>query len=183
MSRSIKQNLFASYLAPILDTVYGTALYITGHPGEADCLVEEVSIDAFTRFSALRPTPHFKTWFLRLMVDRFRVRAGRGSASEVVPWAPGTALPGTASEASLAGVFARLPVEERIVSALYFMDDLSYSEMADVVGCPVEAVRGRLHRGRKVLSRALGGAAQPAGGSTDWLLLPAWRPGEPVSEC
>jgi RNA polymerase sigma-70 factor, ECF subfamily len=202
MSQSIKQELFASYLAPILDTAYGTALYITGRPGEADCLVQEASIDAFTRFSALRPPADFKKWFLRLMVDLFRARAGRGDpiracgeagGPEIADGLPDAEASGpfdqpepflrALGQQQIAGVFSRLPEEDRIVSALYFMDDLTYSEIAEVVGCPVDVVRGRLHRGRKVLSCALRGVVPPAGGSVDWLLLPAYRCGEPVSEC
>jgi RNA polymerase sigma-70 factor (ECF subfamily) len=56
-----------------------------------------------------------------------------------------------------------LPEEFRVVSTLYFMEDLSYQEIAGVVGVPVGTVRSRLHRGRKLLQKRLWQAALDAG--------------------
>jgi RNA polymerase sigma-70 factor (ECF subfamily) len=48
-----------------------------------------------------------------------------------------------------------LPEEYRLVATLYFIDDLSYQQIADVLACPVGTVRSRLHRGRRMLQKAL----------------------------
>jgi RNA polymerase sigma-70 factor (ECF subfamily) len=56
-----------------------------------------------------------------------------------------------------------LPEEYRVVSTLYFIDDLSYQQIADVVGCPVGTVRSRLHRGRRMLQKALWRVAEERG--------------------
>ena len=48
-----------------------------------------------------------------------------------------------------------LPEEYRIAATLYFIDDLSYQEIANIVDCPVGTVRSRLHRGRRLLKKAL----------------------------
>jgi RNA polymerase sigma-70 factor (ECF subfamily) len=50
-----------------------------------------------------------------------------------------------------------------VVSALYFMEDFSYEEIARVLNCPVGTVRSRLHRGRKMLQKALWQVAEEAG--------------------
>jgi RNA polymerase sigma-70 factor (ECF subfamily) len=50
-----------------------------------------------------------------------------------------------------------------VVSTLYFMDDLSYEEIARVLECPVGTVRSRLHRGRKMLQKALWQIAEEDG--------------------
>jgi RNA polymerase sigma-70 factor (ECF subfamily) len=57
----------------------------------------------------------------------------------------------------------QLPDEYRIVSALYFMEDLSYEEIAQALECPVGTVRSRLHRGRKMLQKALWQIAEEDG--------------------
>ena len=41
------------------------------------------------------------------------------------------------------------------MATLYFIDDLSYQQIAEVLECPVGTVRSRLHRGRRVLQKAL----------------------------
>jgi RNA polymerase sigma-70 factor (ECF subfamily) len=43
------------------------------------------------------------------------------------------------------------------------MEDLSYEEIARVLECPVGTVRSRLHRGRKMLQKALWQIAQEDG--------------------
>jgi RNA polymerase sigma-70 factor (ECF subfamily) len=35
------------------------------------------------------------------------------------------------------------------------MQDFSYQEIADILGCPVGTVRSRLHRGRRILQKVL----------------------------
>ncbi len=48
-----------------------------------------------------------------------------------------------------------LPTEYRVVATLYFIEDFSYQQIAEVAGCPVGTVRSRLHRGRRMLQKAL----------------------------
>ena len=63
----------------------------------------------------------------------------------------------------IAEAINRLPDEYRTVSTLYFMDDLSYEEIARVLDVPVGTVRSRLHRGRKMLQKALWQVAEEDG--------------------
>ena len=43
------------------------------------------------------------------------------------------------------------------------MEDLSYEEIAQALECPVGTVRSRLHRGRKMLQKALWQIAEEDG--------------------
>ena len=56
-----------------------------------------------------------------------------------------------------------LPEEYRVVAVLYFLEDLSYQGIADVLDLPVGTVRSRLHRGRKMLQKMLWQIAEEAG--------------------
>ena len=67
---------------------------------------------------------------------------------------------GTARMQEIAGAFAELPVAYRAICALYFLDEFSYLEMADIIGCSLETLRSRLHRGRKMLPYTLQSYAQ-----------------------
>ena len=48
-----------------------------------------------------------------------------------------------------------LPEDFGVVASLYFLEELSYQDIADMVGIPVGTVRSRLHRGRRMLQKAL----------------------------
>jgi RNA polymerase sigma-70 factor (ECF subfamily) len=63
----------------------------------------------------------------------------------------------------VAAAIARLPEEYRVVSTLYFMEDFSYQEIGRVLQCPIGTVRSRLHRGRKMLQKALWQVAEEDG--------------------
>ena len=64
---------------------------------------------------------------------------------------------------SVKAALEALPEEYRVVSTLYFLQDFSYPEIADVLGCPVGTVRSRLHRGRRLLQKKLWKAAVDSG--------------------
>jgi RNA polymerase sigma-70 factor (ECF subfamily) len=63
----------------------------------------------------------------------------------------------------VAAAIDALPEEFRVVSTLYFVEDLSYQEIADIVGIPIGTVRSRLHRGRALLQRRLWRLAEDHG--------------------
>jgi len=56
---------------------------------------------------------------------------------------------------AVATALASLPEEDRLVVTLYFLRDLSYRDVAAVVGLPVGTLRSRLHRARRRLQRRL----------------------------
>lgn len=51
----------------------------------------------------------------------------------------------------------------RVPLVLLHVEDLSYRELADVLGCPVGTVMSRLHRARKILERDLWECAKRRG--------------------
>ncbi|WP_106397634.1 RNA polymerase sigma factor [Actinocorallia populi] len=63
-----------------------------------------------------------------------------------------------AQERTLAGALARLPRGDRDVLLLVAWADLSYGETAQALDIPLGTVRSRLHRARRRLREALGGA-------------------------
>jgi RNA polymerase sigma-70 factor, ECF subfamily len=60
----------------------------------------------------------------------------------------------------LHAAIARLPVEYREALVLFELQELTYSETAAVLDCPVGTVRSRLHRGRALLAAMLGECEQ-----------------------
>jgi RNA polymerase sigma-70 factor (ECF subfamily) len=151
MTNDPQRKLFTSYLAPVLDTAYGAALYLSGDPASAEALVQRAAVSAFTAFPAARPGSGFKVWFLRILTQEFLAR-GPGLAAR----RSGEAGRSPELErGDIAAAFAALPAEQRAVCVLYFVDDFSYAEMAEMTGCVLETARARLHEGRARLQALL----------------------------
>ena len=58
-------------------------------------------------------------------------------------------------DAEVQEALAALPEEYRSVVVMALMDDMSYREIAAALSIPLGTVMSRLHRGRKMLQKAL----------------------------
>jgi RNA polymerase sigma-70 factor (ECF subfamily) len=56
-----------------------------------------------------------------------------------------------------------LPQEFKLAVILCDVEEFSYEEIADIMGCPIGTVMSRLHRGRKLLQKSLYGHALSMG--------------------
>ncbi|RYX84069.1 sigma-70 family RNA polymerase sigma factor [bacterium] len=65
--------------------------------------------------------------------------------------------------AIIARAFASLAPEFRECCALFWVSELSYEQIAQVLNVPLGTVRSRLHRGRKLLQRELWSLAKERG--------------------
>jgi RNA polymerase sigma-70 factor, ECF subfamily len=176
---------FEAHLAPVLERAYGVALRLTRSAADAEDLVQDAALLALRGFDTFRRGTNFRAWFLRILTNAFisgrrrhrpedtatslddppnayfQLRAhelvgdagdapSRQAAGDVV-----RAVLDRITAEEVAAAIAALPEEYRVVSALYFQDDLSYQEIADMVGIPIGTVRSRLHRGRALLQQRL----------------------------
>jgi RNA polymerase sigma-70 factor (ECF subfamily) len=178
---------FESLLAPVVERAYGTALRLAGNRDDAQDLVQEAALLAFRGFGGFRAGTNFRAWFFRILLNCFyasrrrrRPEQSLEALEEAQPLvhlfvqsrAAGMHGPGRDPAREVLDRIAAedveravqsLPEEFRVACTLYFMEDFSYQEIADVVGIPVGTVRSRLHRGRKLLQRRLWQAAIDAG--------------------
>ncbi|HXG43742.1 MAG TPA: sigma-70 family RNA polymerase sigma factor [Gemmatimonadales bacterium] len=177
---------FEQLLMPLLDSAYGTALHLTRNRADAEDLVQEACLLAFRGFKSFEPGSNFRAWFFRILTNAFfskyRKRKREGETVELDD-TPELYL---YSQTAAAGLHSRtddpagallakldaeqvraavdgLPEEYRVVATLYFMQDFSYQEIADVLGLPIGTVRSRLHRGRRLLQPALWNLARERG--------------------
>jgi RNA polymerase sigma-70 factor (ECF subfamily) len=177
---------FESLLEPLLDAAYGIALRYTQNRADAEDLVQEAALLAFRGFGGFEAGTNFRAWFLRIMTNCFfsKYRKRRRQVAEVdLEEAPELYLysqtetlglhtrvedPASRLMAKLAAehieaAIAALPDEYRVVATLYFLQEVSYQEIAEITGIPVGTVRSRLHRGRRLLQKALWVIAEERG--------------------
>jgi RNA polymerase sigma-70 factor (ECF subfamily) len=175
-----------SLLTPLLGSAYGVALRLARNRTDAEDLVQEAAFHACRGFHTFQPGTNFKAWFFRILTNCFYYRCRRHkSQPEMVNVEdaaelyllfkatehgliaegedPAERVLGKLGKEQIADALAALPPEFRVVCTLYFMQDLSYQEIAEILECPVGTVRSRLHRGRRLLQQALWRIAQEHG--------------------
>jgi RNA polymerase sigma-70 factor, ECF subfamily len=177
---------FDMLLRGVLAPVFGTALRMTGNQHDAEDLVQEASLAAYRGFATFQRGTNFKAWFFRIMMNCYltgRRRARPETSMENLEDShaayffmrtaeaglharysdPAAATIDQMTQDDVVSALTALPEEFRVVCTLYFMDDLAYQEIADILGLPVGTVRSRLHRGRKMLQKRLWKVAEDQG--------------------
>jgi RNA polymerase sigma-70 factor (ECF subfamily) len=181
-----KTREFETLLGEVLERAYGTAYHLTKSSHDAEDLVQEAALSAFKHFDQFQRGTNFKAWFMRILTNAFfasyrqkKRRPQTTNLEDAQPLHllfaavdaglmehhkdPATLIVEKLGEARVSDAIAALPEEFRVVCALYFMNDAPYQEIADMLDCPVGTVRSRLHRGRRMLQKALWDLAQECG--------------------
>lgn len=177
---------FTSLLDSVLEPAYRTAYHLTRNEADAEELVQEAALLAYKGFDRFELGTNFKGWFMTILRNRF-ISGYRKKQREVptvdLEDAPDLYMYNKSLESGLAtqtsepakyvierldaeqvgDALAELPMEFREAATLYFTQDMSYQEIADVLGVPVGTVRSRLHRGRKLLQKKLWSLAEDYG--------------------
>jgi RNA polymerase sigma-70 factor (ECF subfamily) len=177
---------FQAALVDVLPSAYGYALRLTRNTADAEDLVQDTALRAFRAKDQFEPGTNFKAWIFRILTRCFwanhRRRQRRPntvdfddtpelylyarSAEHGLPWEgedPARALIDRLGTERVAESIGQLPEEYGVVCTLYFMEDFAYHEIAEVLEVPVGTVRSRLHRGRKMLQKALWCLAEESG--------------------
>jgi RNA polymerase sigma-70 factor (ECF subfamily) len=165
-------------IAPIIEMAYGVAYRMTYNRDDAADLVQEAAVQAFRSYNTFVPGTNFKAWFFKILINCFRgVHRKRRREPEIAPLTdvpelymyvqttregldrmdnnPSALVIDRMTEEQIQAAIEALPDEYRPVAVLFLLEELSYQEIADILGCPVGTVRSRLHRGRKLLQKAL----------------------------
>ncbi|HYM25736.1 MAG TPA: RNA polymerase sigma factor [Vicinamibacterales bacterium] len=152
----------------LLDEFGGRTLrYLRGLvEDDADDVQQEVWLSVYRSIASLANPGAFRTWLFsttrRRAIDHLRSR--RRERELMVDSTDATGefdLPiddpsiEDIDRGALGNVLAGLPPPQREVLLLRFQDELSYAEIALVVGCPVGTVKTRIHHAKRKLQELL----------------------------
>lgn len=142
--------------------VYSLAVRMAGVE-EADDLVQEVFIRAWSKLGTFRGDSRFGTWLHRLAVNHILRRRALWVRREQrrVPWegvlhrlvAPRKRVSSAALDLDRA--LERLPERARHVFVLYDVEGWSHDEVADALGVTVGTSKSQLHRARMLMRKEL----------------------------
>ena len=166
-----KARRFRDAALPHLDDVYTLARYLLHNTADADDAVQECYLRALRYFDTFRGT-EIKPWLFAILRNVCRGEFARRSRAtlamddttddtdDAVPlWQEEQASPETEmlhqrDTEAIRRLVAELPAPFREAIVLREVNELSYSEIADVVGVPIGTVMSRLARARSMLRKA-----------------------------
>ena len=170
--------VFDEQALALADDVWRVARRLTRDPQAAEDLMQEAYTRAFRSWKQYEPGTNLRAWLLRIVhnlaIDNARKQQRQpeqlgleaddyylydrlnGPAAPDVDRLIERLSPGPVLDA-----LGELALPFREVVVLVDLGDLSYQEAADVLEIPVGTVMSRLHRGRRVLKKALADHADP----------------------
>ncbi|WP_286673223.1 RNA polymerase sigma factor [Lysobacter capsici] len=134
------------------------ALKLTDDPELADDLTQEVWLRALQGLGKLRDAAQFRAWLFgiahRTFMDRLRSRYAMpvDTGIDLEELAATDAIGDDEDlDRALAIGMASLPIVEREVLTLFYLEELSMADIATALGIPVGTVKSRLFRARALL--------------------------------
>jgi RNA polymerase sigma-70 factor (ECF subfamily) len=164
-------------LPAYMDGLYAYAMVLSRNPAMAADLVQESYLRALKAKESLRPDSNVKSWLFTILrniwLNHLRhERAGPKIAeldsdenladvSVATSEDPHDLYVRNLQRAQVRAAIQQLPVEFREIIILREYEELSYSEIANVLQCPVGTVMSRLARARSRLGDLLSFSQQP----------------------
>lgn len=156
--------------------LYRVARSMVGNDADAEDVLQEAYVRAFSAFDGFRGESRISTWLTRIVVNEalqfLRRRKSLWNASDalrdlreqgdVIPFPAQTSLPDpetTMAQNEICALVERaidaLPQEFRTVLVARTIEGMSIEETADALELKPETVKTRLHRARQMLKSAL----------------------------
>jgi len=173
---TISQREFEREVLEHLPSMLGVASRLMRNSAEAEDLVQDSILKAIRAREHFESGTNLRAWLLKILTNTFINRYRRGGLERSVlegpdadPLADGWVSSSTMEslrdpesqalrpilEAEIGKALDELPTEFRLAVILSDVEDLSYKEISDVMGCPIGTVMSRLYRGRRMLKARL----------------------------
>src|SRR5277367_709002 len=173
---SKESDAFSDEALTHLDAMYGVACKLTRNPTEAEDLVQDALVKAMRARAQFHTGTNLKAWMFRILTNTFINKYRRGGLERSVldgpdadPLVDGWVSASTMRqlrdpeqmalrpiiEGEVGRALDALPTEFKLAVVLCDVEEFSYEEISDIMGCPIGTVMSRLHRGRKLLQKSL----------------------------
>jgi RNA polymerase sigma factor (sigma-70 family) len=175
MAELTPKERFQAVILPHVNSAFNLACWLTRNRADAEDVVQEACLRAFKFFRGFHG-PDGRVWLLRIVRNTFYTMYQESHAQQqrtafdedIHSFAamhdgatgradnnPEALLLDKDCDRLIQQALASMPLEFREVMVMRELEELSYKEIASVVGIPIGTVMSRLGRGRKLLATTL----------------------------
>lgn len=182
---------FEELALPHMGYLYKLATRLKGSAQDAEDLVQETYVKALRAFPTLRQPERIRSWLCQILTRLFfdcqrreprEIAVGdleeldRFSLYDLIwdedpfPYSDKLHQDFLAQfdDEEVRRALLALPEAYRVPLVLLYVEEPSYKELAEMLGCPIGTIMSRLHRGRKILERELWECAKRRGLVRSW---------------
>lgn len=164
IERILKGNisLYSYFINKYKDMAYTIASRIVLNNEDAEEVVQDSFLKAYNALGKFRGNSSYATWFYRIVVNTAlsRIRGKLSSALQVDLKEIDTGIQITTNESFsrlqqqeqrkiIHVVLSEMEMEDRLLLTLYYLNESSIAEIAEITTIPVENIKMKLHRARK----------------------------------
>lgn len=127
-----------------------------GNDEDAADAIQDTILDAFEHIGTLRKAEYFKTWVMRILINNCTRTYRRNKKSvtlkenvEIEGYDTGRA------DVEFKEMLMSLPEDSRPIFQLYFGEQLTTKEIAEILSLKENTVKSRIHRGKEQLRMSL----------------------------
>lgn len=182
--RACLDERFLAEAMPLARQLFGAALSMTRNRADAEDLVQETYLKAYSSFERFEAGTNIRAWLYRILTNTYishyrkvQREPKRAFTDTVEDWQlaeaashDGIGLRSAEVEAleampaqQIARAFDALTQEQRTIVVFADVESLSYRQIAETLDIPIGTVMSRLHRARAALRRSLADLAADYG--------------------
>nr|WP_043934907.1 sigma-70 family RNA polymerase sigma factor [Bacillus sp. EB01] len=134
----------------------------------AEDIAQEVFIKCYEKLDTFRNESSYKTWIYRITVNLCKDRLKSWSYKNIIIAellskkstnfkTPESELINVENQKALSVNVLSLPIKYREINILYYYEELTYNQIAELLNISLQTVKSRLHRARLLLKKMIEG--------------------------
>ena len=156
LARKGDKEAFSKLIQEIKIKLYKTGMAILKNDDDVCDALQETLINAYTKITTLKNPEYFNTWIIRIMINNCYeiIRKNRrvSKITEKIEQSIDNYYEIYCEQSNLENILKQLDEDLRLVTVLYYYDDLKVKEISKILNIPEGTVKSRLSRARRILA-------------------------------
>jgi len=153
---------FAYFVNTYKDMAYTIAFRIVNNREDAEEVVQDAFVKAYTSLHSFRQESKFSTWFYKIVVNMALTKTRKKKlwldegTMENLAEMPDTGMEDAykklvkaEQEKIIQQALGEMCMEDRLLLTLYYLQEQTLDEIAEITGIPKENAKVKIHRARK----------------------------------